>query len=563
MLPIEDIAGRTGSVPLIASIVLKTTHVGPISFNFLKTGSPLYYDMGDGSTYTSNFVLHNYVLAGEKTITIYADDPALITGSGANNSRNLTYVDLSMTTNMTGAFNYSTNNITTFISPTSTAGFSTFRMDNNPYAGVLDLTPFRISGLLYFYSMPNITNVNLNTDVSQVCTDFRGYNSGFTGTFDFKGVSVNGSNCWLFQCSNLTQISHKIAAGQSITSYACHQSNITGVLDLSQVEIKTFYSFYDNPSMTNILHKATTTIAMNRYFAWNTGLVNPDTSMIGAMGGSIRIYNCPDLETITFPASTPTATTSVWLQNNPELEEADLAGFANITGGVNLYSNASMTDVYFPPVQGTGSISIAAYDCDLMSTWDLSKVNLTGSQSMGDLFPGGIPGTNNVTTFIFNPSNGNGITFWNTQYLEKLIGLDFSVMPVGALNNLTTFSTFQHNNMLGGIQFPLSTCVLNSFAVYQTNLSNTPGGGVGIIDITQLPNMTDVNNHYSTLIYNSWTTAQVNEMLVLYDTISVGGYTGRTIQIDNNAAPDGSAGGFDGLTAKANLIAKGFNVLTA
>ena len=563
MLPIEDIAGRTGSIPLIASVVLKTTTVGPISFNFLKTGSPLYYDMGDGSTYTSNFVLHNYVLAGEKTITIYADDPSLITGSGANNGRNITYVDLSMTTNMTGAFNFSTNNITTFIPPTSTTGFSNFRMDNNPYAGVLDLTPFRISGLLYLYNMPSITNVDLNTDVSQVCTDFRGYNSGFTGTFDFKGVSVNGSNCWLHQCPNLTQISHKIAVGQSIVNYACHQSNITGVLDLSQIEIKTFYSFYDNPNMTDILHKATTTIAMNRYFAWNTGLVNLDTSMIGAMGGSIRVWNCPDLESITFPLSTPTPTTSVWLQNNPKLEEANLAGFDNINGGLNLYSNGLMTDVYLPPVQGTGSVSIAAYDCDLMSTWDLSKVNLTGPQNIGNLSPGGIPGANNVTNFILNPTNGNGITYWNTQYLENLVGLDFSVMPIASLNNLTSFFTYRHNNMSAGLQFPLSSCVLSSFGVYQTNLSNTPGGGVGIIDITQLPNMTDINNHYSTLIYNGWNTAQVNEMLVMYDTISVGGYTGRTIQINNNPAPDSISGGFDGLTAKANLIAKGFNVLTA
>ena len=29
-----------------------------------------------------------------------------------------------------------------------------------------------------------------------------------------------------------------------------------------------------------------------------------------------------------------------------------------------------------------------------------------------------------------------------------------------------------------------------------------------------------------------------------------------------NAAPDGSSGGYDGLTAKANLIAKGFTVNT-
>ncbi|MCJ7802748.1 MAG: hypothetical protein MUP82_10375 [Candidatus Marinimicrobia bacterium] len=42
-----------------------------------------------------------------------------------------------------------------------------------------------------------------------------------------------------------------------------------------------------------------------------------------------------------------------------------------------------------------------------------------------------------------------------------------------------------------------------------------------------------------------------------------GNYTGRFINIaGTNAAPDGTSGGFDGLTAKTNLQGKGFAVIT-
>ncbi len=68
---------------------------------------------------------------------------------------------------------------------------------------------------------------------------------------------------------------------------------------------------------------------------------------------------------------------------------------------------------------------------------------------------------------------------------------------------------------------------------------------------------------------NPATAADVNQMLSeLYDLVSgegVGGdYTGRTIHMGGAgmAAPDGSAGGYDGLTAKTNLQGKGITVNT-
>ena len=86
---------------------------------------------------------------------------------------------------------------------------------------------------------------------------------------------------------------------------------------------------------------------------------------------------------------------------------------------------------------------------------------------------------------------------------------------------------------------------------------------LGYVDFTPFSGLTNVNGCTVTLSSNNMTAGEVNHILVDLDSISVGGYTGRVILISGtNAAPDGSSGGFDGLTAKSNLITKGFTVTT-
>ena len=60
------------------------------------------------------------------------------------------------------------------------------------------------------------------------------------------------------------------------------------------------------------------------------------------------------------------------------------------------------------------------------------------------------------------------------------------------------------------------------------------------------------NNIYIRFENNSWDTSIVNH--VLYDLDQIG-WTGGTLFIGGtNDAPDGSTGGYDGSTAKANLL---------
>lgn len=80
--------------------------------------------------------------------------------------------------------------------------------------------------------------------------------------------------------------------------------------------------------------------------------------------------------------------------------------------------------------------------------------------------------------------------------------------------------------------------------------------------LNQLTSMTDVNNCTIILTNNGLTAAEVNLVLVHLDSISSGGYTGRSIDITTNTAPDTTSGGNNGVAAVASLQAKGFTVTT-
>ena len=105
------------------------------------------------------------------------------------------------------------------------------------------------------------------------------------------------------------------------------------------------------------------------------------------------------------------------------------------------------------------------------------------------------------------------------------------------------------------ILLPHSDKAITLFNCYQS--------GIGYVDFKPLRNFTNRNLSRLRIENNNMSATDVNHILVDFDAMSVSGYTGRIINIDGtNSAPDSTSGGYDGLTAKANLIAKGFSVET-
>jgi hypothetical protein len=157
---------------------------------------------------------------------------------------------------------------------------------------------------------------------------------------------------------------------------------------------------------------------------------------------------------------------------------------------------------------------------------------------------------NGYITSVTNPTTAGVFTTYNVSRNDLTGTLDLS-----GLTGLGGTVQIGINSNLTNVVCPVTT---QTFTIF-----NVESCDVGYFDLSPMSNLTEVNNVTISIKSNSLTASEVNQFLVDLDTMSTNAYTGRTITIDGtNAAPDGSSGGYDGTTAKANLITKGFTVQT-
>jgi hypothetical protein len=218
----------------------------------------------------------------------------------------------------------------------------------------------------------------------------------------------------------------------------------------------------------------------------------------------------------------------------------DLSMFPDLDS-INLSNNTIINTVVFP-TSSTVINYVLAHSCDLTGNIDIS--GFSG-------FAGGLAVYNNPNlTSVTNPTSSGIITGYNVDSCNITGTLD-----VSGLSGLGGAFDAGGNVNLTKINNPTSTQTFSAYRAASCDL--------GYFSLLTLTNLTESNNVDINLSNNSMTVIEVNHYLEDFDTLSTGAFTGRTINIaGTNAAPDGSSGGFDGLTAKANLIAKGFTVTT-
>jgi hypothetical protein len=315
------------------------------------------------------------------------------------------------------------------------------------------------------------------------------------------------------------------------------------VIDFSNIEVTGSFEAHTNPTMTGILHKTTTGV-FSRYWAYNTGMTSLDLTPLQALSGDIRLHTNASLASLTFYSNITQQPSIISIHNCSSLSSLDLSGFININGGIVLHNNQAMTSYTFPPVMGTGSCAVTIYENDMLPSLDLSGVRLTNNN------------------FFYRMDSLVSITFAASS--DPIALLDIFEVPLLTSLDLSTLSfapvtaRIQAYNCASLTSFtpPTTTATIGSFSCYLT-------GGVGVFSLENMSDYLNVDNHFTRLQNNSYSAAEVNEMLVKADSIAVSnlGWT-RTFQINNNAAPDNSSGGFDGVAAVASLTAKGFTVIT-
>jgi hypothetical protein len=93
----------------------------------------------------------------------------------------------------------------------------------------------------------------------------------------------------------------------------------------------------------------------------------------------------------------------------------------------------------------------------------------------------------------------------------------------------------------------------NTFTQYNCALTS-----ISFVDFNLFPNMTNVNNCNINFLNCGINQSNIDQMLVDIDSISIGGFTDRVINLSGNATPSAI-----GLSAISSLVGKGFTVSTS
>lgn len=265
-----------------------------------------------------------------------------------------------------------------------------------------------------------------------------------------------------------------------------------------------------------------------------------DLSRFGGFGGTFSVRDT-SVTAINFPSTFEASTinnTAVLLNGNELIEELDLTAFGSRFGGLFRIYGCILLDTLSLPTSSR-SVSVEAYDLDSLLALDLSS--LTGL--------GGACRFNNsaIQTVTFPTTHGTAALFTLLYGYGCDITGSLDLTPLA--NNLAGIVSFYSNPNMTAVTFPSCSNTITQLLFSSCSLT--------AFDITPL---TGTNNNISISLQNNLlTAAAVNELLVDLDTK---GWTNGTLTVSGtgNAAPDGTSGGFDGLTAKTNLVGKGWSI---
>lgn len=460
---------------------------------------------------------------------------------------NIVVLDFSNMENVSGGLRfYQNSSLTTINFPASpTNKITELRVEQCNLNG-LDVSQYNATGKIRFHSNPNMTTFGAPsvTGADQVSI-FWGYNCNLTGVIDLSAMDNLRGSIILRDNSNLTGVTFTATPHSLDTSQIdIHDCNLTGVLDLSSFQaLRNFVNLQLNPNLTGITNPTSAGV-FTQYKAYSCGLTGAlDVSGLSGLAGEFEVYSNAGLTGITNPTSSGYFTE--YLAYNCDLTGVlDMSGLSGGVRNLQLQNNANLTGLTLAATitQPADGIVFRVEDCNLTGALDLSAMVRLG----------GIVWLNN------NP-NLTGVTFPSSTV--QINDLDLSgcgltgTIDVSPLN-LASEVSFQNNTVLTAITNPSNS---NTFSVYTCSGCSA----LGFVDMTPLSGLFDSASCNSNFFNCGMTAAEVNEMLVDYDTNSSGAISGRILTLTGtNAAPDATSGGFDGLAAKASLISKGYTVNT-
>lgn len=399
---------------------------------------------------------------------------------------------------------------------------------------ILNATAFTELDLSSITNAFTVTWPNAHTAITTSIT--LNSSTGFTGTVDLSGLS-NLAGSLDIQGSNAVGILFG-SSSQSITNMELNDCQLVGTVDLSGLTgMQSVFDINQNSGLTSIVWGTKTGVFTNIQIFQCDITGDMDMSGLSNLGGIFRAYQNSNLTNITNPTSSQVFT-EYRVDNCDITGNFNISGLSGLAGKFQINGNGNCTSITNPTSSGVFN-TYNCVSCGLTGTLDLS--GLTG---LGGIFS---CRSNGSLTGITNPSSSEPFT----QYLCYSCDIT-GTLDLSGLTGLGGLMQLRNNSNMTGVTFPTSAVTTTQLQMNACNL--------GYVDLT---NMTFSSAISFQMENNGMTTAEVNHMLVDMDNTFPGTGTGTINIAGTNAAPDGSSGGFDGNTAKSNLITAGYTVTTS
>lgn len=357
---------------------------------------------------------------------------------------------------------------------------------------------------------------------------------------------------------------------------SCHKT------DFVTVDIGMAYSFYTKESGSTLFSHTGDGTAI-----WTDGV---DT----LVGDSVTFNFSDSTEkkvTVYGDPSLITALSSLYFHGGKVTNDMDISNLVNLTGYLYLYNNDDTNfSVNFPTtsslitrVKIDSCAELTSIDISGITSSALSFITIASNPKLTS-FTGGVS-SGPITSFLANSNTiqteldisgytglSNTIRFENTSIETLTLPVTSGAFTLiyGNSANLSSGDFSNLGNISGDFRVYSNTnCSSWSFPSSTGSFSRFDIGSCdsGYVDLTVFSGMMSEDGSGIYVDDMSLTTAEVNRMLVeAYAHVSSegagGDYTGRVYAIQNNSAPDGSSGGYDGDQAVIDLVAKGVTVTT-
>ena len=404
--------------------------------------------------------------------------------------------------------------------------------------GNVDLTP--LNGLVGI----NLSNNSQLTGVTypSISSSIVINNCGLSGNHNMSNVTLN-STFLAYSNPNLTGITHSYS-NNNINVYQIQNCDIRGNHNMTMFpKLGTSFRAESNFNLTGITHTASTQNFIF-YWAYNCNLTGThDMSMLSGLGGSFLILNNPLLTKILHTGSTQTFT-SYNVTNCNLTGNHDVSMFPNMGGDFRTQVNSNLTGITHTPSTQV-FVVYESSNCNLLGNHDLSMFpNLGGVFNLANNF--------NLTGVTHTASTQNF-----TEYSLNVCDIT-GVHDVSMLTGLGGKFTVYLNSNLTSINFPTSTQIFKNNSLSQVGGAFTIYSctSLGYVDFKPLSGITmDVNSTYGASIYldgNGMSTTNINHILYDFSGITsnnLNRWSGVTLDISGNSAPDVSTGGYDGISS--------------